>query len=93
MKKVIIFLKILFLFLLGCWIEFFNFKTAPSFEIFKEIYPIEKEVELILHNFNGGIKISLWDTNAIKVIAEKRTYFRKEELNKVKISVKKIKFF
>jgi hypothetical protein len=86
-KKITILLSILLIAFIftGC----FEKLPAINSEIFEETYPVESGMSLEVYNFNGSVTISKWDSNTVKVRAEKKTNFGKTELRNVKINVER----
>lgn len=86
-KKITILLSILLIAFIftGCYEKI----PAINSEIFEETYTVENGMSLEVYNFNGSVTISKWDSNTVKVRAEKKTNFGKTELENVKINVER----
>src|SRR2546425_60224 len=55
-------------------------------EEFHQTYPLSANGRVSIENINGGVRISVWDQNEVKVDAVKRAY-RRERLEEAKIEV------
>jgi DUF4097 and DUF4098 domain-containing protein YvlB len=55
-------------------------------EEFHQTYPLNATGRVSIENINGGVRISVWDQNEVKVDAVKRAY-TKEKLDEAKIDV------
>jgi DUF4097 and DUF4098 domain-containing protein YvlB len=55
-------------------------------EEFHQTYPLNATGRVSIENINGGVRISVWDQNEVKVDAVKRAY-TKERLDEAKIDV------
>jgi DUF4097 and DUF4098 domain-containing protein YvlB len=55
-------------------------------EEFHQSYPLNATGRVSIENINGGVRISVWDQNEIKVDAVKRAY-KKERLDEAKVDV------
>lgn len=77
-KKITILLSILLIAFIftGC----FEKLPAINSEIFEETYTVENGMNLEVYNFNGSVTINKWDSNTVKVRAEKKTNFGKTNL-------------
>jgi DUF4097 and DUF4098 domain-containing protein YvlB len=53
---------------------------------FHQTYPLSANGRISLENINGGVRISVWDRNEVKVDAAKRAY-RRERLDEARIEV------
>lgn len=56
-------------------------------DTFQETYEVENGTDLRIKGKNGDVSIVVWSEETIEVVAEKRTFFGKEELDKVEIKV------
>src|SRR6266403_1319170 len=61
-------------------------QTQEITEEFHQTYPLNANGRLSIENINGGVRISVWDQNEVKVDAVKRAY-TKERLDEAKIDV------
>jgi DUF4097 and DUF4098 domain-containing protein YvlB len=55
-------------------------------EEFHQTYPLNATGRVSIENINGGVRISVWDQNVVKVDAVKRAY-KKERLDEAKVDV------
>ena len=55
-------------------------------EEFHQTYPLNATGRVSIENINGGVRISVWDQNMVKVDAVKRAY-KKERLDEAKVDV------
>jgi len=55
-------------------------------EEFHQTYPLSANGRVSLENINGGVRITVWDQNEVKLDAVKRAY-RRERLDEAKIRV------
>jgi DUF4097 and DUF4098 domain-containing protein YvlB len=55
-------------------------------EEFHQSYPLSANGRVSIENINGGVRISVWDQNEVKVDAVKKAY-QQERLNEAKIEV------
>jgi DUF4097 and DUF4098 domain-containing protein YvlB len=55
-------------------------------EEFHQSYPLSATGRVSIENINGGVRISVWDQNVVKVDAVKRAY-KKERLDEAKVEV------
>ena len=55
-------------------------------EEFHQTYPLSANGRVSIENINGGVRISVWDQNVVKVDAVKRAY-KKERLDEAKVDV------
>lgn len=55
-------------------------------EEFHQTYPLNANGRVSIENINGGVRISVWDQNMVKVDAVKRAY-KKERLDEAKVDV------
>lgn len=55
-------------------------------EEFHQTYPLNATGRVSIENINGGVRISVWDQNEVKVDAVKRAY-KKERLDEAKVDV------
>ncbi|MDX6498982.1 MAG: hypothetical protein QOG23_2242 [Blastocatellia bacterium] len=55
-------------------------------EEFNQTYPLNANGRVSIENINGGVRISVWDQNMVKVDAVKRAY-KKERLDEAKVDV------
>jgi DUF4097 and DUF4098 domain-containing protein YvlB len=55
-------------------------------EEFHQSYPLNATGRVSIENINGGVRISVWDQNEVKVDAVKRAY-KKERLDEAKVDV------
>src|SRR5712671_791225 len=55
-------------------------------EEFHQSYPLSATGRVSIENINGGVRISVWDQNEVKVDAVKRAY-KKERLDEAKVDV------
>src|SRR5258708_3463723 len=55
-------------------------------EEFHQTYPLNANGRVSIENINGGVRISVWDQNEVKVDAVKRAY-TKEKLDEAKVDV------
>jgi len=55
-------------------------------EEFHQTYPLSANGRVSIENINGGVRISVWDQNMVKVDAVKRAY-KKERLDEAKVDV------
>ncbi len=58
----------------------------PLTEEFHQVYPLSADGRISLSNINGGVRISAWDHNEVKVDAVKRAY-TPERLQEARIEV------
>ena len=65
------------------FVGFFDRET----DTFLETYVVGNGTDLRVKGNNGDISIVAWDGETIEVVAQKRTYFGEEELEKVEIKV------
>src|SRR6266436_3287517 len=61
-------------------------QTQELTEEFHQTYPLNANGRVSIENINGGVRISVWDQNEVKVDAVKRAY-TKERLDEAKIDV------
>src|SRR5258708_5215449 len=55
-------------------------------EEFHQTYPLNATGRVSIENINGGVRISVWDQNEVKVDAVKRAY-KKQRLDEAKVDV------
>jgi DUF4097 and DUF4098 domain-containing protein YvlB len=55
-------------------------------EEFHQTYPLNATGRVSIENINGGVRISVWDQNEVKVDAVKRAY-KRERLDEAKVDV------
>src|SRR6267378_3099911 len=61
-------------------------QTQELTEEFHQTYPLNANGRVSIENINGGVRISVWDQNEVKVDAVKRAY-TKEKLDEARIDV------
>jgi len=61
-------------------------QTQEITEEFHQTYPLNANGRVSIENINGGVRISVWDQNEVKVDAVKRAY-TKEKLEEAKVDV------
>ncbi len=61
-------------------------QTQEITEEFHQTYPLNPNGRVSIENINGGVRISVWDQNEVKVDAVKRAY-TKEKLEEAKVDV------
>src|SRR6266481_8088542 len=61
-------------------------QTQEITEEFHQTYPLNANGRISIENINGGVRISVWDQNEVKVDAVKRAY-KKERLDEAKVDV------
>src|SRR6266481_8258557 len=61
-------------------------QTQEITEEFHQTYPLNATGRVSIENINGGVRISVWDQNEVKVDAVKRAY-KKERLDEAKVDV------
>jgi DUF4097 and DUF4098 domain-containing protein YvlB len=61
-------------------------QTQEITEEFHQTYPLNANGRVSIENINGGVRISVWDQNEVKVDAVKRAY-AKEKLDEARIDV------
>ena len=56
-------------------------------ERFQKIYAVPTGAKLMVENSNGAVKIGVWDEKVVEVYAVKKSYYGKDELEKVHVEV------